>query len=584
MNDNDESPVPNVSSVPSPINPNQDFATSPNLPSPQPNNVPRPLSWWLRKFFACNPFYLVSAALLLYGCYRVSIDETFIDHETARLLFNFSSVQVYELLLMGVAIFLARRCLWYDSMVLVGLENLLVFVPFILLSQAALTGPWLTGSVCGAGVILAALRFGGLKRYFAELNLPGSLLGVGSILLALNVALPLTYRHYINFKIGTHLDAGPDYLMNECMWILVLPAALALANLLPRARTSKDFLPQSPWLPLGLFALWITVTGVHLWVLDYVYGYYLRTDLFAPVGWVLAWTVFWHVPAKPAALKYALMLPVVAVPFLANAPGTEKTYLALMALNVAAFGVLRFLRGGNPFARQAGHLAYASAVLLIAGLPENWIQAAMPGTTAGGCVAAGLAGYLLFWTAWLRNPKLAVAGAFLFGTAIAVVSDGHLNANWALQGGFVFFLLHSLRWNDAEHAGAGAGRNFIAILWAIHAFAWMNCEGTRFWMPFIPGLLVLALYCVLLPCRGIWRWLAIPLSALAVILSGPCCVAMDRLRSTPAGLLAVIASFLFLGLGTVAALTREFWHHHEPKTQPKGSHDSKLAPVSGAII
>ena len=85
-----------------------------------------------------------------------------------------------------------------------------------------------------------------------------------------------------------------------------------------------------------------------------------------------------------------------------------------------------------------------------------------------------------------------MAGAFLFGTAIAVVSDGHLNANWALQGGFVFFLLHSLRWNDAEHAGAGAGRNFIAILWAIHAFVWMHCEGTRFWMPFIPGLLVLA--------------------------------------------------------------------------------------------
>jgi hypothetical protein len=37
----------------------------------------------------------------------------------------------------------------------------------------------------------------------------------------------------------------------------------------------------------------------------------------------------------------------------------------------------------------------------------------------------------------------------------------------------------------------------------------------------------------------------------------------------PAGLLAVIASFLFLGLGTVAALTREFWHHHEHKMDRK---------------
>ncbi|HEY1790889.1 MAG TPA: hypothetical protein VGJ73_22265 [Verrucomicrobiae bacterium] len=288
MNDHEESNVPNVSNVPPPITPDPNFVAAPSVPPAEPNRPHRPLSWWLRKFFACNPFYLVSAALLLYGCYSVSIDGTFIDRETARLLFNFSSVQVYELLIVLFAIFLARRCLWYDSMVLVGLENMLVFVPFILVSAAALTGPWMTVSVCVTGVILAVLRFGGLKRYFAELNLPGSLLGVGFILLALNVALPLTYRHYIDFKIGTHPDAGPDYVMNECMWLLVLPAALALVNFLPRAQSGGDLLPQRRWLPTGLFALWITVTGLHLWALDYVYDYYLRPDLFAPVGWVLA--------------------------------------------------------------------------------------------------------------------------------------------------------------------------------------------------------------------------------------------------------------------------------------------------------
>jgi hypothetical protein len=141
-----------------------------------------------------------------------------------------------------------------------------------------------------------------------------------------------------------------------------------------------------------------------------------------------------------------------------------------------------------------------------------------------------------------------------------VVFQSHLNViNWALQGGFVFFLLHSLRWNDAEHAGAGASRNFIGIVWAVQSFVWMNCDDARFWMPFIPGVLVLALYCVL--NRGAWRLIALPASALTVILSGPCCLAIDHLRSMPAGLLAVIASFLFLGLGTIAALTRGFWHH-----------------------
>src|ERR1019366_6505194 len=98
MNENDQTNVPpTIAASPDPV------------PPPLPPK-PRPLAWWLRKFFACNPFYLVSAA---------------------RMLFNFTSVQAYEILLVLTAIFLSRRSLWYDSTLLVGLENLLVFVPFI---------------------------------------------------------------------------------------------------------------------------------------------------------------------------------------------------------------------------------------------------------------------------------------------------------------------------------------------------------------------------------------------------------------------------------------------------------------------
>src|SRR5580693_9122677 len=145
MNENDQT------NVPPPVVPSPELVPPPTLPKP------RPLSWWLRKFLACNPFYLVSAVLLLYGCYRVSIDAPFFSRETARLLFNFTSVQAYEILLVLVAIFLSRRSLWYDSTLLVGLENLLVFVPFILISQAALTDASMTAMICAAGVLLAIL-------------------------------------------------------------------------------------------------------------------------------------------------------------------------------------------------------------------------------------------------------------------------------------------------------------------------------------------------------------------------------------------------------------------------------------------
>src|SRR5256885_9802010 len=91
---------------------------------------------WLQRLVACNPFYLISVALLLFGCYRISVEPALYNHEAAHLFFNFTSLQIYELLLVATAIFLARKRIWYDSTLLAGLENLLILVPFILISQA----------------------------------------------------------------------------------------------------------------------------------------------------------------------------------------------------------------------------------------------------------------------------------------------------------------------------------------------------------------------------------------------------------------------------------------------------------------
>jgi hypothetical protein len=561
MNENDQTNVPpsiapNPEPVPLPLSPN-----------------PKPLSWWLRKFLACNPFYLVSAALLLYGCHCISLDAPFLSGESARLVFNFTSVQAYEILLVLVAIFLARRCLWYDSTLLVGLENMLVFVPFILISQAALTDAHMTKAICAAGVAVVMLRFGSLKRYFIQLNLPGRLLGAGFILLALNVALPLIYRHYEETKYGTHLDYGPAYDMNEHAWLLILPLAVALANFLPRATATGDLLPQRRWLPEGMFSLWMIVTFLHLYALDYVYEFYIRPDLFAPAAWILAWTLFLRCPANSVRLKYVLTVPAILAPLLATSSGGPKTFVILTGLNIAAYGIVSVVNRNN---RLAPHLAYASLLLLIAGLPDNWMHSFAPGLTQAQCVKAAFAAYAIFWTAWLRNPKLAILGCIILGLAIISVFHDHEGAgHWALQSVFVFLLLHSLRWNDTKHPDANKVRMIFGLAWVIDSFVWMNSDVGRFWMPFIPGALVLGIYCVCLPCRGIWRLYAVPAAAVLVILSGPCSATVSGVRSIPAGLLAVIASFLFLGFGTVAALTRHLWHKHqdeltaEPPNQPR---------------
>jgi len=188
---------------------------SETLPSDFPTAQIRPaektVSYWLKRFFSCNPFYILSAALLLYGLYRASIDPHVLSKETAHLIFNFGSLQCYELLLVATAIFLARRRIWYDSMLLIGLENILILVPFILVSQAALIDKHLVWAMCVAGGALAILRFGNLKRFVAGINLPWSVTIIGLLILAVNVALPIVYRILHESKFGTKPDWGAAY-------------------------------------------------------------------------------------------------------------------------------------------------------------------------------------------------------------------------------------------------------------------------------------------------------------------------------------------------------------------------------------
>ena len=207
----DETPSADLVSNPSPV----ESRTAHHL---NPGGPPRPLSYWLRKFFACNPFYLVSAGLLLYGVYLVSADDGLLRREIFQLTFNFSSLQLYEGLLVVTAIVLARRRIWYDSLLLVGLENLLVLVPFILISQAALLNPRFVWVICAVGGLAAVGRFWGLKRFLRELNLPRRALVFGLVLLVINVALPLIFRHLHESKVGTKPTDGAAYEMNRYCW------------------------------------------------------------------------------------------------------------------------------------------------------------------------------------------------------------------------------------------------------------------------------------------------------------------------------------------------------------------------------
>jgi hypothetical protein len=552
MNEHDESEV-----SPPPIIPNAAAATA----ATPADFRPRGISFWTRRLLVCNPFYLLSAALLLFGLYRVSIDHNFLSQEVAQIAFNLTSLQLYEILLVVTAIFLARRSIWYESTLLAGLENMLLFVPFILISQAALLNERCVWAVCLAVSIVAAARVFSLKRFFRELHLPNRLLVIGAVLLVVNVALLVTYRIVERTKIGGKPDSGWDFQVNQFTWLVVLPAALALVNFLPYARETGSLLPQRRWLPTGLFALWIAATGVHLYCLNYVYDFAFRREMIVPFLWVLSWTMYGRA-ADLFALRGRVWQPALlglplAVTLVAATHSGNKTFFTLTALNFGIYAGISLLGRDR---RVAWHLLFASGVLLLAGMPELWRHFLLPRFNPETCIVAGLAAYLLLRAALSRDPKHGILGGVLVTLAIVLTGNSTDTLHWALQSGLLFLLLHSFLWDDSMHSGANVVRVMAALFWTAQSFVWMHFDGEP-WVGCVSSAVVLGAYGLARFLRGRWDPFILPITAILVLFSGPGNAFAGKVHSTPIGPLAVIGSFLLFALGTVAALTKHRWHH-----------------------
>lgn len=527
-----------------------------------PPTPPPPLPWgrWLRAFLATNPFYLLSAALLLFGIYRISVEPGLFRTDTLQLTFNFGSLQLYEILLVGTAIVLTRRAVWYDSTLLACMENALLFVPFILISQAALIEQKWVWYFCGAGVALAMARAGFLKTRFPQLNLPARALGCGALVLAVNAALPVVFRHLHESKLGTKPTEGAAYVFNEWSWLALLPALIAIANLLPRPHATGDLCPQRRWLPMTFFAFWFAATATHLYSLGYVYDFDLQRAWIAPVLWALAWTLYRRITdfiEQPRwKLNRALLIAPVVAPFIAGIANSKIT-LALAALNTLAYGFVALF---GTQTRVARNLAIGSMLTMIAAIPHNWGGMVVPGFNPAKATAIAALAALIIPALLSRNPKLGFLGACALAAGVYGFVDLEWRGfNWALQAGCVFLLLHSLRWLDWQEKGLATARGLTAVVWVLDSYAWTHCGG-----PTLPlaglGLLVLTVWLVarqLQSVRGLW---SVGVSGLVVMVSGPLDAAGVWVTAAPAGLLAVLGSLVLFALGTAAALTKHRWH------------------------
>jgi hypothetical protein len=507
---------------------------------------------------ACNPLYLLSAALLLYSFYLISTDSNFLRTEVEQLAFNLGSLQLYELVVVVTAIFLAWRAAYYDSTLLVGLENFLVLVPFILISQAALIQPRLVWGLCFGAGVLAATRSNLLKRFIPRLNLPPSAHALGAVILIVNMALPVLYRILHQSKVGTKPDWGAAYETNQFLWWLLVPALCALSDLLPLARGRGEEWPERPWLPLGFYSLWLLGTGVHLYCLGYVYDFDLRPELLAPALWTLFWVASLRVglmlPGPKPAWKNALWLLSMLATLVATPQNGKQVFLVLTVLNLGIYGFI--------YRRQqvalALHLLLISLVALVGGLPEDWGYRLTAHFSRERFIGAGAAIYLLACAAVSRHPKMGFLGALIAATAVSAIGEQPAAFHWAAQIGLAFFLLHSLRWVEPLEEGANVVRWLAGLAWVAHSFVWTQFDGAG-WTPCTVGMSVLGVFVACRFLQGRWGSVVLPLASALVVLGPLGHSATSQLKSAPTGLLAVLGSFILFGLGTLAALTRYRW-------------------------
>ena len=557
---NDPTPDP-ISPWPSP--PPQ--SESP-LSGPSPGRADHGLRYWLRRLLVCNPFFLVSAALLLYALARLSSDATLFAEETQNLLFNFLALQAYSLLLVFTALRLARRSIWYDSALLGVLEHGLVLVPFLLLSQAVFIAPvlgWLLIALAGAA---AAGRCLWVRRRYPEFNLPARAICLGGAVLGLNMLAPVVARQIVD-RTSVEDWATP----HRMIWGIVLPALVLGGNLLPVPRGYGGRAPERSWLPILIYGLWVAGTGVHAWSLGYVCKQPFTGMLLVPTGWAIAWTLYARARDFVCAPSLRFRTVLLALTFLVPWVSLERPSVvaALLGLNLALYATPA-LRRGEPIRSIARELRIASAVGLAILVPAGWLQPLLvPLHLTRTHWVLFLLGAQLIRCCWqLPYPAIGLGSAILLGIGIASSAPVAFSGNLALQSAFAWLLVHSLRWNSTPGGGENSGtglRYGAAAAWIAHAFL---CTWDAPWHQGVSvssiALLVIAAWWVVLGRRH-----PRPLSWVA----GAACLPLVAFPTnalvahSSAGLLALVLSFLLFGIGTGAAYLRSHWEARKSRSE-----------------
>ena len=159
----------------------------PTIPADPPR---RPLDWILDH----NPLYLLSAALMLLGCFLLSTALDVRAGDVTKLLLLLGTMNVYEFLLIGLGIFLWKhRGIVRDGTILLLIEGLFLADLTFLNAEASAVDVTLGAQVNGILLLLALVKFG-LIAWQLPLEKSPRVLGFVALQLAMLCALPVFLR------------------------------------------------------------------------------------------------------------------------------------------------------------------------------------------------------------------------------------------------------------------------------------------------------------------------------------------------------------------------------------------------------
>jgi len=508
-----------------------------------------------------NPFFLLSPVLMLYGVFLVATDPQMLGEEERSLAFNFSSLTLYELLLVVTAIWLARRRLRYDAGVLVWMENLLLFVPFMLLSQASFLSGDAALRYAAIGLLLAIARWVLHYRWFPEIHLPRELLALGGLLLLMNAAFPLIYHRLVTLNEDNWTWPAFSYVA----WMLLFPTIAFAGNWLCRPVAAQGDFFRSRWLPVSFFAVWLAGTVVNLRAINYVDGAEFRQGLVVPLVWSLSWVIWLQTQSAgigSTKLRERLLWVPVLLPLVAGGYGEQAAYLAMVGANaLAMIGV-----GDRVSGVTRREVCVASLVLAVAGMPDFIGEEIVPFFSRPRCVALAIALGGVWIAARQRDAMGGLAAGVIFGLANQIYfKQLDYLEQFAMDSGMMFVLLHSLWWSDAKNPVGRPVRFAVGLGWLVHGIVWIRIAGgdvpetaafIRQLMP-LSGMLVLAVCVAHRLHVGRWHSVSVPAFAVLSAVTVPLNSGVEVLRIAPTGHLAVLGSFIVLALGAAFAVTRE---------------------------